>query len=103
MFDAANPFHLTLSSGPNLRVVHCAGNRTRKIVCTFTYVNGGLNNFVTVLIRPTMVKTAMLHSPLTSTMVKEAAKLITELIQKEGTIGRFYSLDEPGMLVEVKP
>lgn len=103
MVDSANLFHLTLSSGPNLRVIHCAGSRTRRIVCTFSYVNGGLNGFVTVLIPPTILKTAMLHSPLMSATVKEAAKLVTELIQKEGTIGRFYTLDQPGMLVEVKP
>ena len=72
-------------------------------MCTFRYANDGLNRFVTVLIRPTIIKTAMLHSPLMSTMVKEAAKLITELIEKDGTIGRFYSLDEPSILVEVEP
>ena len=99
----ATPFDLTLSSGPNLRVVHCAGQRTRRIVCTFRYANDGLNRFVTVLIRPTILKTVMLRSPLMSTTVKEAAKLVTELIQREGTIGRFYSLEESGMLVEVKP
>lgn len=101
--SAANASHVTLSSGPSWRVIQCAGNRTRKIACTFTYVNGALTGFVTVLIPATIAKTAVLHTPLMSTSIEKVATLIGELIEKQGTIGRFYSLDEPDVLVEVKP
>lgn len=103
MDNSANAVRLTLISGPRRQIVQIPEGDKVKIVCTFSYLNGALSGFVTVLIRPTALKTLMVHTRMTDMIIREVSDLVAELIERERAIARFYVLDRSGVLVELNP